>query len=175
VSIRAVADAVGVTPPSIYLHFADKDELLHEVCERHFALLDERMLAAGAGANDPLDSLLLRGLAYVRFGLENPEHYRILFMAAEKATAHHDDGEIIEKSASLRHMVEAVQRCMDAGLIREDDPRLVTLGLWATAHGLTSLLIAKPSFPWPEPYQLAERILRSHVNGLLTPAAAREA
>ena len=33
VSIRAVAEAVGVTPPSIYLHFADKTELIFAVCE----------------------------------------------------------------------------------------------------------------------------------------------
>jgi AcrR family transcriptional regulator len=171
VSIRAVADAVGVTPPSIYLHFADKDELLSQVCQRHFTALDERMLAAGAVSDDPLESLLARGMAYVRFGLENPEPYRILFMATPKP-ATDNESEMIEKSASLLHMVEAVERCMDAGLMRRADPRLVTLGLWATAHGITALLIAKPSFPWPEPYWLAEQVLRSHVAGLVTPAAA---
>ncbi|NED65050.1 helix-turn-helix transcriptional regulator, partial [Streptomyces sp. SID10244] len=36
VSIRAVAGRVGVTPPSIYLHFADKDALLDAVCARYF-------------------------------------------------------------------------------------------------------------------------------------------
>src|SRR5581483_12470957 len=36
VSIRAIADAVGVTPPSIYMHFADKDELFMAVCEARF-------------------------------------------------------------------------------------------------------------------------------------------
>ena len=40
VSIRAIADAVGVTPPSIYLHFPDKDSLILAVCERHFEAFD---------------------------------------------------------------------------------------------------------------------------------------
>ena len=80
VSIRAVAEAVGVTPPSIYLHFADKTELIFAVCEEQFRQLDAEMAAAEAGAADPLEALRRRGQAYVRFGLRNAEAYRVLFM-----------------------------------------------------------------------------------------------
>jgi AcrR family transcriptional regulator len=86
VSIRAVADAVGVTPPSIYLHFTDKIELLFAVCARHFQALDHYMEKAVAGVDDPVEPLLRRGRAYIRFGLENPEPYRILFMSKPGAT-----------------------------------------------------------------------------------------
>lgn len=41
VSIRAVAQRVGVTPPSIYLHFADKDALLDAVCARPTVLFQK--------------------------------------------------------------------------------------------------------------------------------------
>ena len=47
VSIRSVAQRVGVTPPSIYLHFADKDALLDAVCARYFEKLDEEMQRVG--------------------------------------------------------------------------------------------------------------------------------
>jgi AcrR family transcriptional regulator len=172
VSIRAVADAVGVTPPSIYLHFADKDELITEVCQRHFTALDERMVAAGEGLDgDPLQSLHARGMAYVGFGLENPEHYRILFMSGAKGHVH-DDSDEIAKSAALEHMVGAVVAAMDAGLLRRADPELTTIGLWAVAHGITSLLIAMPGFPWGEPLELADRLLYAHVIGLLAPGVA---
>ena len=80
VSIRAVAEAVGVTPPSIYLHFADKTELIFAVCEEQFRQLDAEMAAAAAGVADPLEALRRRGQAYVRFGLRNAEAYRVLFM-----------------------------------------------------------------------------------------------
>ena len=67
VSIRAVADAVGVTPPAIYLHFADKRELILEVCAASFAELDRVSEEAAAGSSDPVESLRLRGRAYVQF------------------------------------------------------------------------------------------------------------
>ena len=57
VSIRAVAEAVGVTPPSIYLHFADKTELIYAICEELFRKLDDEMAAAAAGVDDPLEEL----------------------------------------------------------------------------------------------------------------------
>ncbi|MBV8385894.1 MAG: TetR/AcrR family transcriptional regulator, partial [Acidimicrobiia bacterium] len=79
VSIRRIAEAVGVTPPSIYLHFADKDELLLAVCERQFGELHRVMEAAVEGVDDPVEAVYRRGKAYVRFGLDHPEQYRILF------------------------------------------------------------------------------------------------
>src|SRR5262245_16481485 len=57
VSIRAVADAVGVTPPSIYRHFADKTTLIFEVCQRHFNTLDKRIDDAVSGIDDPVKRL----------------------------------------------------------------------------------------------------------------------
>jgi AcrR family transcriptional regulator len=146
VSIRAIADAVGVTPPSIYLHFADKEELFVAVCDARFEELDRRSEAAAAAASDPMDEVRRRGEAYVRFGLDNPEQYRILFLDRQP---HADAAAQVEKWACLQHMVDAVERAMDAGMITRADPFLVTLQLWAAAHGLTSLLITKPDVPWP--------------------------
>ncbi|MGZ5396215.1 MAG: TetR/AcrR family transcriptional regulator, partial [Mycobacterium sp.] len=54
VSIRSVAQRAGVTPPSIYLHFTDKDALLDAVCARYFEKLDEEMQAAAAGQPAPI-------------------------------------------------------------------------------------------------------------------------
>src|SRR5262245_26455064 len=53
VSIRAIADRVGVTPPSIYRHFADKDALLQEVCREVFLRLDDTLEKAASAATDP--------------------------------------------------------------------------------------------------------------------------
>jgi AcrR family transcriptional regulator len=168
VSIRAIADAVGVTPPSIYLHFADKTELIWAVCEEQFRRLDEEMAAASAGVDDPLEALRRRGQAYVRFGLQNAEAYRVLFMHHKDEVPDTVDPEELRQSATFMHVVEAVQRCMEAGAIRAADPFEVAVGLWVLVHGITSLLISQPGFPWPlPPEQLVDRIVGHHLEGLL--------
>jgi hypothetical protein len=57
---------------------------------------------------------------------------------------------------------------MAAGRFRPeyDDPLHVTIGLWSIAHGLTSLLIAMPTFPWPDERFIDEHLL-VHLRGLL--------
>jgi AcrR family transcriptional regulator len=163
VSIRAIADAVGVTPPSIYLHFADKDELIVAVCDDRFAAIESLMTSVAADATSPLDEVCRRGAAYIRFGLDNPEHYRILMMTTGRPT----DPAKVSEWAALQHMIDAVERCMDAGQIRRADPLIVTLGLWAAVHGLTSLIISKPDFPWPPLEDLIHHVLTSNIYGLV--------
>ncbi len=166
VSIRAIADAAGVTPPSIYMHFADKTELLAAVCQARFHDLDRVMEEAAAQAASPVEALWARGRAYVRFGLENPEHYRILFMTkpgAERPTK--DEGDLPGLTA-FSHLVEDVARCMDAGFLAAGDPFLVATGLWTGVHGITSLLIARPDFPWPDVDRLLGHVIDVQGRGL---------
>jgi AcrR family transcriptional regulator len=168
VSIRAVADAVGVTPPSIYLHFSDKNELIFAVCERHFARFDAELLAARAAQDDPIESLLACGHAYVRFGLENPEHYRILFMTKPEQTPDSWTPEKMMGSAAFEHLVEAVAEAIEAIDIQpRPDPVFVSISLWSIAHGITSLLLTHPQFPWPDQSRLIDYVLRMPIEGLL--------
>ncbi len=53
---------VGVTPPSIYLHFADKDALLDAVCSRYFEKLDEEMQRVAADQPSTIEVLRARGM-----------------------------------------------------------------------------------------------------------------
>jgi AcrR family transcriptional regulator len=146
VSIRAVADAVGVTPPSIYRHFADKDALIYEVCNRHFAELDAEIDAAVAGIDDPVDDLTARGRAYVEFGIANPEPYRIMFMTRPEVAPVERQQMWLKESTTFLAVIESAQRCIDAGRLKPQysDAYRVALGLWARVHGLTSLVVSKP-------------------------------
>jgi AcrR family transcriptional regulator len=170
VSIRAVAAAVGVTPPSIYLHFADKTALMYAVCEERFTALDREIEKAAARASDPLDEIRRRGEAYVRFGLDNPEQYRILFMGRPRPPLWNE--ERLRTASAFEHLVEAVQRAIDAGVVPTQDPVLVALGLWASVHGITSLMIAKPEFPWPPVKQIIDHQMATYVRGLMVDPQA---
>ena len=159
-SMRAVADSVGVTAPSIYRHFADKDDLVTAVVLDVFEELDAAMLAAGAGIDDPLERLHAYGLAYVRFAMAHPEHYRIATM---DACPRPDIDQMLQEGAWV-HMHDTVLACIAAGALR-GDPFEVTLDLWAGAHGLAALMIAKPFMPWGDPDAAAERMLAALARG----------
>lgn len=171
VTIRAVAKAVGVSPPSIYLHFADKNALLLAVCEATFDDLHDHIEAAAAGVDDPLEVLRVRGRAYVQFGLDNPEQYRILFMTRPPELHSHEG---LPAPAAFQSHLEAVQRAWDAGLLAAaPSAELAAFSLWAGVHGITSLLIAKPDFPWPDRDVLVDHVLRTNVHGLAAPEPQR--
>jgi AcrR family transcriptional regulator len=149
VSIRSVARATGVTPPSIYRHFTDKTHLLFEVCARQFQLLDDIIEQAVVGIDDPVEAMAARGRAYVRFGVEHPEHYRIMFMSPAYATP--KQWEDLLSDGSFAHLVEGIQRMVDAEVVRPGiDTATIALHVWANIHGLTSLLVARPDMPWPD-------------------------
>jgi AcrR family transcriptional regulator len=166
VSIRAVAQAVGVTPPSIYLHFADRNELLYALVEVQFGHLDATMQDAVTGIEDPFDRLFARGRAYVEFGLANPEHYRLLMMSRPDCTPDRFLDERLVGTSAFGHLVEDVEAAIAAGQLRYDDPHLVACGLWIMVHGMTSLMIAKPDFPWPDRATLVGHVLGAYGSGL---------
>jgi AcrR family transcriptional regulator len=163
VSIRAVADAVGVTSPSIYLHFADKNDLLGAVVADTFRELDDAMLAEAATANSPLGRLRACGLAYVRFAITHPEHYRLAAMdPCPKPNIEVDE---VLRSAAFEHFQQTVVECIEAGIFADDDPLPITFDLWTAAHGVASLVIAKPYLPWGNLDEFADRVLCSAAAG----------
>jgi AcrR family transcriptional regulator len=145
VSIRAVAHAVGVTPPSIYLHFADKDELLFAVCTLQFRTMGEYQERAVEGVDDPSEQLFRRALAYVQFGIDHPEHYRLLFMSHRATPVPEHEDAALQQASGFTQLVGNVHALLAAGLIAEEDPLVVASGLWALVHGVTALAITQPA------------------------------
>ena len=138
VSVRAVAREVGCTPGALYLHFRDRQQLLFALCERYFAGLDARIADAVGGGDDPIECLRHGGAAYVRWGVENPEPYRMIFMRRR------DDAVGEAGATAFGHLVEVAQRAIDAGRVAERDAVLVATGLWSVVHGITSLAVSTP-------------------------------
>ncbi len=167
-SVRAVAERVGVSVPSIYLHFADKQALLNAVCDRVFGDLYAAMQDAASGAPSPFEALRRQGVAYVEFAVANPEHYRVVMMRRH-AASDEEYADLAMASGAFAHLVATVTACISADVLR-GEPVALALQLWAAAHGLASLLVAKPYFPWPELGPLVDQTICMAGLGLATHA-----
>jgi AcrR family transcriptional regulator len=167
VSIRDIAETVGCTPPSIYLHFEDKNALVFAVCERIFESLENVSRAARESVSDPVEAVRRCGRAYVRFGLEHPEQYRILFMSRGQDSISPLLLDRLRRASGFNLVVDAAQRCVDGGMFPEDDAFFLACGLWSAVHGITSLMIAKPWFPWPQGQRLIDHCIETHCEGLM--------
>ena len=158
VSIRSVAQRVGVTPPSIYLHFADKDALLDAVCARYFEKLDEEMQRVAAEQSSTIDVLRAQGLAYVRFALKTPELYRIAMMGESRQGS---DVDMALNTSAFVHMRDSVESLIEEGIYSPGDPTRLALELWTVAHGVAALLMSRPYLPWGDVEVFADKVLRS--------------
>jgi AcrR family transcriptional regulator len=163
VSTRQIAELAGISQPALYAYFATKDEIAAELCVRAFAILTARIDATASGLPPTAESLERCLRVYIDFGLENPDAYRVAFML-EKSV----DGSFLQKAGDrpMRAGLDAFQRFLAmvsklhaGGLTTSDDPLVATQVLWAGLHGLVSLLIARPEFPWVD----REALIATHV------------
>ena len=176
VSMRRVAEKIEYSPTAIYVHFADKNELFHELCRLDFARLQEVMRSAEMPA-DPIERLRQIGRSYIQFGVRFPNHYVFMFMTPHlPQEPDEEDREIMgnPEEDAYAMLKWAVQEAMNAGCFRQgvQDAELVSQTLWASVHGVISLNIAKCKDPWVEWRPLedrAEMMLDVALRGLLRP------
>jgi AcrR family transcriptional regulator len=155
-SVRAVTARVGVTPTALYLHFADKDELLETVKDRCFGELRSHVRAAEDQAGpDPRAQLEQMCEAYVRFAAEHPGHYRVLFYTRRRRQLEWSDA----GREAFGDLVRAVERCLLAGR----DPSPVALMVWAGLHGYVGLRAISGHFLLPDPATNIEQLLDAHL------------
>jgi AcrR family transcriptional regulator len=164
-SVRAVTARAGVSPTALYLHFADRDELLREVCNQSFEELRSYMRAADdEHAGDPRAQIAAIGRAYLRFASEHAGAYRIIFsLPAGKGDMHTDldeppTGAEDPGIGAFEDLVAAVGR-----LSSDEESALATsIQLWAALHGFVTLRQAMPLFTWPDSESFLQSLWRAH-------------
>ncbi len=167
-TIRAVARRAGVTAPSVYLHFADREALVEAVLARRFENLAAAVRAsidALPGGASPVEVVRAGCRGYVGWAFANPGHYRALFGVAEPLTPEAGDA----GGRALNLLVEGIAGCQRAGMARSGDPFHLALLAWTSMHGMVVLRLVSPRFPWPP----VDAMLDDALDGLLgLPAAA---
>ncbi len=170
-TIRKIADEVGLSSTALYMHFADKGEILHEICRETF----ERLIAANRGVMDEpgtADQRLERILqAYIDFGFENPNAYRLVYLTrpieardGAQSAAQQLGGELF---ASFQAVIDQIGA---EGRLINGDARMTAQLFWSGIHGVVSLVITKPYFDWAEHSALGRSMGEALIRGLVRPA-----
>ena len=168
VSMRRVAEKIEYSPTTIYLYFENKASLLYAICEETFAKLAKRMEAIARDSDEPIEALRQVSRAYVDFGLKYPNHYKLTFINHPQHPRD-DKRHLREESMGMKaygNMRAGVEACIKAKKFCETDVEAVTQMMWAGGHGITSLLISMPDFPWVKKTDLIDLMIDTLIKGL---------
>ena len=139
VTLRRIAAKIEYSPGTIYLYFQNKKDIMLQLCYQGFELLLAQQDKLEKIA-DPLERLSAGGRYYLAFALENPELYELMFATKEIFKESGPDEESVPLRA-FRKFAENVKACLDAGIFSAGEVETTAIALWATLHGLASLLI----------------------------------
>mgnify|MGYP003577748488 FL=1 len=168
-TIRKIADEVGLSSTALYMHFADKSEMLHEICRGAFEALiasHQQILVQ----DEPPEARLRRMIeAYIKFGFDNPNAYRLTYLTRPVEAREGAQTVAQETGAELfRAFVAVVEQAVSAGRM-QGDPATLAQAIWACGHGIVSLRITKPYFEWADRDDLTRTMLDALFAGLLKP------
>jgi AcrR family transcriptional regulator len=148
-TLRGAGAALGVSRTALYRHFADKDALLAAVAREGFVALKAALDEARARVPDLADQLTEMGSAYVRFAVESPSHYRVMFGGFLERCK--DEPELLaDAGAAFQALVDAIVDLQRAQIIRQDDARQLSRFVWAAVHGIAMLAIDGQLGPDPD-------------------------
>ena len=168
-TIRKIADAVGLSSTALYMHFRDKAEILNEICLQAFSALHQRQLALSETETEPKQYLRRLMLVYIEFGFENANAYRLAFMTPTMLSE--DGSEPVSRKVAnelFEHFKGGVSLAV-AGKVAPERVSALTQVLWASVHGLVSIVITKPHFDWEDRETLINDQVDILIKGLLHP------
>lgn len=133
VSTRAIAAAAQVQPPAIYRTFGDKQGLLDALAVHQFEqhLIDKASLSS---SGDPVDDLRAGWDQHVRFGLEHPDLYVMVYGGRQA------DGLSAAAEAAWHMLLDYVHRAALAGRLRVDEHHAAQV-MHAAGRGVTLALL----------------------------------
>jgi AcrR family transcriptional regulator len=137
-TLRTIGLALGVSRTALYRHFADKRALLSAVATEGFRMLREHLVAAWSSGG--VSGFNAMGVAYIRFAMAHPSHYRVMFGGFVDDAAR-DEELTRESNAAFQALVDSIVALQRDGLVRKDDPLPLAVFIWAAVHGISTLII----------------------------------
>lgn len=165
VSLRKVAQDLGVTAPALYAYVADKQEMLRAVAEIEFGRLIERF--AAIDTDDPVERIRQLSRAYVDHALENPELFRAMFLFPPELSIGDPTGrELPIATHAFQSAFDAVREAVEAGTFRPVEPVMASLTLWTATHGLADVLLLGFAFDDATRDLMVDQVLDTVIRGL---------
>ena len=130
VNIRRVAQKAGVSNNAFYRHFKDKNDLKAELMRRGFETLNE-------GMRDVTNNFSSYGAHYIRFGLDYPHIYDLMFGNTDLDMSLYPDLETLS-DASFSGIVEGLKAFMPDE--SDNDIMIKAYNVWASVHGIVLIL-----------------------------------
>ncbi len=140
VTMRRVADAVGITPMAIYRHYRDRESLLNALADGGFDELATR-LARRRFSGGTAQRLAKMGEIYLDHALKNPRLFELMFLRPREGARRYPRDFKAGRSPTANLMVQAITAGMETGLFRKDDPWEIVFEMGALSHGLIMLYL----------------------------------
>jgi len=149
-SLRALARDVGVSQTAPYRHFDSKSALFAAIAVYGFTLLEIELQRAYKKHSSDVESALLEvGLAYINWALLHPEKYQLFFDSSLVDFSEFQELiEVGEKNFDI--IAKLIEQGMAEGVIIDKPVELVAGAMWASMHGVASLLISKSHVEMPD-------------------------
>lgn len=139
-TMRKIAKRIEYNPATIYSYFKNKEEIFFELQRRAFHLFYDSLRHVGE-IEDPGKRLTSMGRAYLKFAIEHPDDYDLMFIMRQpmQALKEHEKWKLGEQNFELLH--QTVKECIEAGKLPPEDSEVMATMIWAAVHGLASLQI----------------------------------
>jgi AcrR family transcriptional regulator len=139
-TMRELAGELGVSPMTPYRYFHDKDEILAAVRARIFLQFAVTLEQAYGAPGDAGERGQAAGEAYVRFALENPASYKLMFDMSQPEDEKYP--ELAQAAARARKtMTRHIPAMIEAGML-QGDPEVIGHVFWVILHGVVTLQLA---------------------------------
>jgi AcrR family transcriptional regulator len=138
VTMRRVADAVGITPMAIYRHFPNRDTLLKKLSDNSFNAVAHEW-EASSQSNDVLERLMALAEPYLDYALKHPHLFDHAFSVRRDDARVYPEDFRAGRSPTLNVVIDAIKEGMAQGMLKHDDPYDVAMAIWAHQHGLIVL------------------------------------
>jgi AcrR family transcriptional regulator len=137
-TLREIGASLGVSRTALYRHFADKRALLAAVATEGFRTLRQQLVTAWEEGGRGLAAFEAMGVAYVRFAVASPAHYRVMFGGFVDPEA--CDRELAAEAAgAFQALVDALAALQRDALVQADDAVTMARFVWAVVHGVAML------------------------------------